>query len=66
MAVITREEFEEWQGLEVTKALKATVKRDLALMQDNLVECDVESLKELQGRCKTCLAFLDMQYEDIV
>ena len=66
MAVITREEFDSWQELAVTKALKAAIKKDLEQLQGFLVTCDLDSVRELQGRCKTCDALLSVSYEDLV
>ena len=59
----TREEFDEWQELRVTKDMKKRIKADITYMQDLLVNAALEDVKELQGRIKTCYNLLDMTYE---
>lgn len=66
MAVITREEFSEWLELAATKAVKAQVQADLTRMTEMLYDADESNLKEIQGRCKACMNFLDIAYEDVV
>lgn len=63
--VVTREEFADWLEHPVTKALKARIRKDIVYMQEMLVEADLESVKELQGRCKASINLVDVSYEDL-
>lgn len=63
MAVVTREEFQEWLESPVTKALKERIAKDIDYMKDMLVDCSQDTLQELQGRCKACTNLLNVDYE---
>ena len=65
MSAITREEFLDWQENSVTKALKARIRKDIVYMQELLVESDLDSIKELQGRCKASKNLLEVEYGDL-
>lgn len=62
---ITREEFDEWKQLAVTKKLMSRIKIDVDLMKDMLTEVSLDDLKELQGRCKASQNLLNVEYEDL-
>ena len=61
----TKAEFEDWLESPVTKDMKKRIKSDIQYMQDILVEADLDSIKELQGRIKACQNFLTVSYESI-
>jgi hypothetical protein len=63
--LLTREEFEDWLIHPGTKALKDRIKRDVQYMQDMLVDADLDSVREIQGRCKASINLLDINYEDL-
>lgn len=65
MSVVTRDEYDQWRQHHVTKALLERVKLDLDQMKDLLIHVDPEDLKDLQGRCKVSLNFINMTYEDL-
>ena len=62
---VTREEFEEWKQLAVTKKLMSQIKKDIDNMKDMLTDVGPDDLKELQGRCKASQNLLLVDYEDL-
>lgn len=65
MATVTRSEFEDWLEHPVTRTLKDTIRKDVVILQDMLLNTGLDELKELQGRCKVSINFLNMTYEDL-
>jgi hypothetical protein len=62
---VTREEFDEWQQLAVTKRLMGQIQADVDRMKDLLIYTDAEDLSEIQGRCKASLNLLNLEYKDL-
>ena len=61
----TKDEFDEWLLNPVTKDLKTRIRKDIQFMLDVLVEADLESVRDLQGRIKASQALLEVAYEDL-
>jgi DNA-binding transcriptional regulator GbsR (MarR family) len=61
---ITEEEFHSWKDSIVTKRLKERIKEDVEYLQNMLLSSDdIESVKELQGRIKSCINLLEVDFE---
>jgi DNA-binding transcriptional regulator GbsR (MarR family) len=61
---ITEEEFISWKDSIVTKRLKERIKEDVEYLQNMLLSSDdIESVKELQGRIKSCINLLEVDFE---
>lgn len=65
MAVITKEEFEEWIKHPVTERLMGKIKSDVEYMKNILIEAGFSDIKEIQGRIKASQRLLEITYEDM-
>ena len=65
MAVVTRDEFDDWRQHPATIQLMDKISEDLQVMQEMLLDVEEEDLKGLQGRCKVCKNLLDLEYGDL-
>ena len=66
MTTITREEFNEWKGNNVTQAFFTQIYKDREEMKEGLANAAYLNDDEVRGRCKVIALFLDLTYEDLV
>jgi len=65
MIVVTEQEFDEWKGNRVTKALFKAIHNDREWLKEVLL-AGTEDDASIRGRAAACTAILSLTYEELM
>ena len=68
MEVITKQDFEEWQKSDVTKAFYKALFNEREALKEQIVNSNFygEAEQEAKGRCAAAKTILEMSFEDLM
>ncbi len=65
MEPVTKEMFDEWMTLPVTKKVFNTLKQEREVLKEGLVYNNYEAEAEVKGMCRAIANFLTIEYEEL-